>query len=79
MYWLTSKFLITPPKVVAKGEMSNESIGLMPLLPLMMPSQVSATVFAKGVTAPKPVITTRRVLNVCYRVESVVLNNRDEG
>lgn len=67
IYWLISKFLITPPKVVANGEMSKESIGLMPLLPLIIPSQVSETVLAKGVTAPNPVITTRRLLNVVYR------------
>jgi hypothetical protein len=34
---------------------------------LMMPSQVSGTLLAKGVTAPKPVITTRRVLTLNYR------------
>ena len=67
IYRPTSKFLITPPKVVAKAEMSNESIGLMPLLPLIIPSHVSETVLAKGVIAPNPVITTRRLLNVIYR------------
>ena len=58
---------MTPPKVLAKGEISKESMGLIPLLPLMIPSQVSATVLASGVTAPNPVITTRRLLNVVYR------------
>jgi hypothetical protein len=53
--------------VVAKLEISKESIGPIPLLPLMMPSQVSGTLLAKGVTAPKPVITTRRVLTLNYR------------
>jgi hypothetical protein len=52
---------------VAKEEMSKESIGLMPLLPLIIPSHVSETVLAKGVIAPNPVITTRRLLNVIYR------------
>jgi hypothetical protein len=47
--------------------MLKESIGLMPLLPLIIPVQVSATVLAKGVTAPNPVMTTRRLLNVMYR------------
>jgi len=61
---------MTPPNVVAKGEMSKESIGLMPLFPLTIPSQVSETVLAKGVTAPNPVITTRRLLNVFYRKSS---------
>lgn len=61
---------MTPPKVLAKGEISNESIGLIPLLPLIIPSQVSATVLAKHVTAPNPVITTRRLLNVMYRKKS---------
>jgi predicted metallopeptidase len=61
-----SKLRITPPNVVAKEEISKESIALMPLLPLIMPAQVSATVFAKGVTAPNPVMTTRR-FNVLYR------------
>ena len=65
-----SKFLMTPPKVVAKEEMSKESIGLIPLLPLIIPSHVSETVLAKGVIAPNPVITTRRLLNVIYRKES---------
>jgi hypothetical protein len=67
IYWEISKFLMTPPKVLANGEISKESIGLIPLLPLIMPSQVSATVLAKHVTAPNPVITTRRLLNVRYR------------
>jgi hypothetical protein len=62
-----SKFLMTPPKVLANEDMSKESIGLMPLLPLIIPTQVSATVFAKHVTAPNPVITTRRLLNGVYR------------
>ena len=74
IYWLTSKFLITPPKVVAKEEMSKESIGLIPLLPLIIPSHVSETVLAKGVIAPNPVITTRRLLNVMYRRK-----NKDEN
>ena len=65
-----SKFLITPPNVLAKEEMSKESIVLMPLLPLTIPSHVSGTVFAKGVIAPNPVITTRRLLNVIYRMKS---------
>jgi len=52
---------------VAKEEMSKESIGLMPLLPLIIPSHVAETVLAKGVIAPNPVITTRRLLNVIYR------------
>ena len=43
---------------------SNESIALIPLLPLTIPSHVSETVFANGVTAPNPVITTRRELNL---------------
>ena len=67
MYWDISKFLITPPKVLAKAEISKESIGVMPLLALIIPFQVSATVLAKHVTAPNPVITTRRLLNVMYR------------
>ena len=67
MYWDISKFLITPPNVVANGEISKESIGVMPLLELIMPFHVSATVLAKQVTAPNPVITTRRLLNVMYR------------
>ncbi len=66
-----SKFLMAPPNVVAKGDMSKESIGVMPLLPLIIPSQVSATVLAKGVTAPNPVITTRRLLNVMYRKKCI--------
>ena len=61
---------MTPPKVLAKDEMSKESIGLIPLLPLIIPSQVSGTVLAMGVTAPNPVITTRRLLNVMYRKKS---------
>lgn len=58
---------MTPPNVLAKGEISKESIGLMPLLELIMPFHVSATVLARQVTAPNPVITTRRLLNVMYR------------
>ena len=73
-----SKFLMTPPKVLAKGEISKESIGLIPLLPLIIPSQVSATVLAKHVTAPNPVITTRRLLNVMYRKKKED-ENEDEG
>jgi len=67
---------MTPPKVVANGEISKESIGLIPLLLLIIPSQVSATVLAKHVTAPNPVITTRRLLNVMYRKKS---EDEDEG
>ncbi len=74
MYWDISRFLITPPNVVAKGDISKESIGLMPLLALIMPFHVSATVLAKHVTAPNPVITTRRLLNVMYRKKG-----EDEG
>jgi len=77
IYFVASKFLITPPKVVAKGEISNESIGLIPLLPLIIPSHVSETVFARGVTAPNPVITTRRVLNGGYL--KVEIEKRREG
>ena len=58
---------MTPPKVVAKEEISKESIGPIPLLPLIIPSHVSETVLAKGVIAPNPVMTTRRLLNVIYR------------
>jgi hypothetical protein len=61
---------MTPPKVLANGEISKESIALMPLLPLIIPSQVSETVLAKQVTAPNPVITTRRLLNLMYRKKS---------
>jgi predicted deacylase len=50
--------------------MSKASIELMPLLPLIMPSQVSGTVLAIGVIAPNPVITTRRLLNVRYHKKS---------
>ena len=71
-----SKFLITPPNVLAKREISKESIGVIPLLPLIIPSQVSVTVLAKHVTAPNPVITTRRLLNVVYRKKS---EEEDEG
>ena len=70
-----SKFLMTPPNVVANEDMSKESIWLIPLLPLMIPSQVSGTVLAMDVTAPNPVITTRRLLNVVYRRKS---RNEDE-
>ena len=76
IYCEISKFLMTPPKVVANGEISKESIGLIPLLLLIIPSQVSATVLAKHVTAPNPVITTRRLLNVMYRKKS---EDEDEG
>ncbi len=54
---------------MANAEISKESIWLMPLLLLTIPSQVPETVLAKGVIAPNPVITTRRVLNVIYRKE----------
>jgi hypothetical protein len=39
----------------------------MPLLPSRIPAQVCATVLAKGVTAPNPVMTTRRLLTIVYR------------
>jgi ABC-type molybdate transport system permease subunit len=67
---------MTPPNVLAKREISKESIEVIPLLPLIIPSQVSGTELAKHVTAPNPVITTRRLLNVVYRKKS---EEEDDG
>ncbi len=58
---------MTPPNVLAKVDMSKESIVDIPLLPLVMPAQVSGTVLAMHVTAPNPVITTRRLVNEMHR------------
>lgn len=58
---------MTPPNVLAKVDMSKESIVDIPLLPLVMPSQVSGTVLPMDVTAPNPVITTRRLVNEMHR------------
>ena len=73
IYWVISRFLITPPNVVANGEISKESMALIPLRPLTMPSQVPDTVLARGVIAPNPVITTRRPLNLLVRIGKVGL------
>ena len=74
---MISKFLMTPPNVVANEDMSKESIEEMPLFPLMIPFQVSSTEFAKGVTAPNPVITTRRLLNVYLTVRKVQMRKKE--
>jgi hypothetical protein len=51
-----------PAIVQGKPAVSNRVIGPMPLLPASAAAQVSATVLPRGVSMPRPVTTTRRLL-----------------
>ncbi len=53
-----SKFLIWAAILTGRLEVSNLSIYPTPLLPFTKFSQVSLTVWPRGVIAPRPVITT---------------------
>src|SRR5690349_1013760 len=57
-----SKLRISPAMRVVKPDESKWVIGPMPDRPLTMPSQLLARSLASGVTAPMPVMTTRRWL-----------------
>src|ERR1700677_3107348 len=58
-----SRLRISPPKCVGKVDTSNRVTGPMPLRPPMIESQAAAISLPTGETIPKPVTTTRRLLN----------------
>src|SRR5580692_3441019 len=58
-----SRFRISPPKCVEKLATSNRVTGPMPLRPPAMELQAAATSLPTGETIPRPVTTTRRLLN----------------
>src|SRR3954469_10154233 len=58
-----SKPLTSPPTFCSSVSASAGSVsGPSPLLPALRPSQYGATVWPSGVTAPRPVMTTRFTL-----------------
>src|SRR5688500_13883428 len=60
MYFSGSKPLTSAAILAVKAEGSRAVIVPTALLPVMMPFQNSLTVSPRGVTAPRPVTTTRR-------------------
>src|ERR1700753_2385606 len=63
MYGSRSSFLISPPKCVGKVVVANRPRGAMPLRPPKMFDKAPATSLPTGETIPRPVMTTRRLLN----------------
>src|ERR1700761_9625098 len=63
MYGSRLRFLISPPKWVGKLGVSKRSLGAMPLPRARMFDQAPATSLPTGETIPRPVMTTRRLLN----------------
>ena len=59
MYSFASKFFTSPAKVTGRLVVSKEVIVSIPDTPLIKLSQVSGTLFPRGLIVPRPVITTR--------------------
>ncbi len=69
MYFVTSKFLISPPNFTGYALTSKDSIVEMPLFPSHNAAKSLSADSPNAVTHPKPVITTRRLfimLNLTY-------------
>src|ERR1700683_3637511 len=62
-YGVKSSPLISPPKCVGKLLVSKRVIGAMPLRPATIDAHAAETSLPTGDTIPRPVTTTRRLLN----------------
>jgi hypothetical protein len=68
MYFVGSKSLTWPPKVVLNPLASKEEIGPMPPFPATMLAHADGTSLPTGVTRPNPVTTTRRLVTVLFLI-----------